>query len=126
MASSHVPVRGDALAKTAGFCGWIWIFFALVGNLGEAGSHVSKLREVGVEYLLNVGGADWAYLVTIAAIPALLFALWGAKRAHRRGAGAPPQARWAPSGNLKQLQRTTDNPACRCGAATITMTCASS
>ena len=84
MASSHVPVRGDALAKTAGFCGWIWIFFALVGNLGEAGSHVSKLREVGVEYLLNVGGADWAYLVTIAAIPALLFALWGAKRAHRR------------------------------------------
>ena len=41
-------------------------------------------EQAALEYLLNVGGADWAYLVTIAAIPALLFALWGAKRAHRR------------------------------------------
>jgi len=29
-------------------------------------------------------GADWRYMITIAAIPALLFALWGAKRAYRR------------------------------------------
>ena len=83
------PVRtcrfvATLLQQTAGFCGWIWILLALVGNLGEAGSHVSKLREVGVEYLLNVGGADWGYLITIAAIPALLFALWGAKRGYRR------------------------------------------
>ena len=33
-------------------------FIALVGNLGEAGSHVRKLREMSVEYLLNVGSAD--------------------------------------------------------------------
>jgi hypothetical protein len=39
---------------------------------------------MSVEYLLNVGSADWGYLITIAAIPALLFALWGAKRAYSR------------------------------------------
>jgi hypothetical protein len=82
------PVRtcrfvATLLQQTAGFCGWIWIIFALVGNLGEAGSHVSTLREASLEYLLNVAGADWRYLITIAAIPALLFALWGAKRAYR-------------------------------------------
>jgi len=83
------PVRGGrfvatVLQQTAGFCGWIWILFALVGNLGEAGSHVSRLREAGLDYLLNVGGLDWRYLLAVSAIPALLVALWNSKRAYRR------------------------------------------
>ena len=84
------PVRtcrfvATVLQQTAGFCGWIWILFALVGNLGEAGSHVGTLREVGLKYLIDVGGAaDWRYLLAIAAVPALLIALWNAKRAYRR------------------------------------------
>ena len=57
------------LQQTAGFCGWIWILFALVGNLGEAGSYVSRLREAGLDYLLDVGGIDWKYLLAIAAVP---------------------------------------------------------
>jgi hypothetical protein len=84
------PVRtcrflATLLQQTAGFCGWIWILFALIGNLGQAGSHVSKLREAGLDYLLDVGGKlDWKYLLAVAAIPALLIALWNAKRAYRR------------------------------------------
>jgi hypothetical protein len=83
------PVRtcrfaATLLQQTAGFCGWIWILFALVGNLGEAGSQVSALRKVGLDYLFDVGGADWRYLLAVAAIPALLLALWNAKRAYRR------------------------------------------
>ncbi len=72
------------LQQTAGFCGWIWILFALAGNLGEAGSQVAALRKVGLEYLIDVGGADWRYLLAVAAVPALLLALWNAKRAYRR------------------------------------------
>ena len=72
------------LQQTAGFCGWVWILFAFVGNLGEAGSYVSRIREVGFEYLLDVGGLDWRYLLAVAAIPALLVSLWSAKQAYRR------------------------------------------
>ena len=100
------PVRtsrflATLLQQTAGFCGWVWILFALIGSLGEAGSHVAALRKVGLEYLIDVGGAaDWRYLLAVAAVPALLIALWNAKRAYRpparHGAGAPgpaPRAR---------------------------------
>jgi hypothetical protein len=73
------------LQQTAGFCGWIWILFALIGNLGEAGSYVSRLREAGFDYLVDVGGkTDWRYLLAVSAVPALLIALWNAKRAYRR------------------------------------------
>lgn len=84
------PVRScrfvaTLLQQTAGFCGWIWILFALVGNLGEAGSQVAAIRKVGLEYLIDVGGAtDWRYLLAVAAVPALLIALWNAKRAYGR------------------------------------------
>jgi hypothetical protein len=84
------PVRtcrfvATLLQQTAGFCGWVWIAFALIGNLGEAGSHVATLRKAGLEYLIDVGGAaDWRYLLAVAAVPALLIALWNAKRAYRR------------------------------------------
>jgi hypothetical protein len=84
------PVRtcrfvATLLQQTAGFCGWAWILFALIGNLGEAGSHVATLRRVGLEYLIDVGGAaDWRYLLAVAAVPALLIAVWNAKRAYRR------------------------------------------
>ena len=84
------PVRtsrfvATLLQQTAGFCGWVWILFALVGNLGEAGSQLATLRKVGLDYLIDVGGAaDWRYLLAVAAVPALLIALWNAKRAYRR------------------------------------------
>lgn len=83
------PVRAcrfvaGLLQQTAGFCGWVWIGLALIGNLGEAGSQVATLRKVGLEYLIDIGGADWRYLLAIAAMPALLVALWNAKRAYRR------------------------------------------
>jgi hypothetical protein len=84
------PVRtgrfvATLLQQTAGFCGWVWILLALVGSLGEAGSQVAALRKVGLEYLIDVGGAaDWRYLLAVAAVPALLIALWNAKRAYGR------------------------------------------
>lgn len=84
------PVRtcrfvATLLQQTAGFCGWVWILFALIGNLGEAGSQLATLRKVGLDYLIDVGGAaDWRYLLAVAAVPALLIALWNARRAYRR------------------------------------------
>ena len=84
------PVRtsrfvATLLQQTAGFCGWVWVAFAVIGSLGEAGSHVATLRKAGLEYLIDVGGAaDWRYLLAVAAVPALLIALWNAKRAYRR------------------------------------------
>ena len=72
------------LHQTAAFCAWAWILFALIGSLGQAGSYVSKLREAGIDYILDVGRLDWKYLLAVSAIPALLFALWNAKRAYRR------------------------------------------
>ena len=85
MAVSTSRFVATALQQTAGFCGWIWILFALIGSLGEAGSYVSRLREAGLDYLLDVGGkTDWRYLLAVSAVPALLIAVWNAKRAYRR------------------------------------------
>jgi hypothetical protein len=83
------PIRSGRFIATllhqaAGFCGWIWILFALVGSLGEAGSYATRLREAGFEYFKDVGGIDWRYLLAISAVPALLVSLWNAKRAYRR------------------------------------------
>jgi hypothetical protein len=85
------PVRtsrflATLLHQTAGFVGWAWILFAVIGSLGEAGSHVSALREAGVKYFVNVsrGDIDWRYLAAAASVPALLLALWNARRAYRR------------------------------------------
>jgi len=72
------------LHQMAAFCGWVWILFALVGSLGEASNHVMSLREAGIDYFKDVGGIDWRYLLAASAIPALLMALWNAKRAYRR------------------------------------------
>jgi hypothetical protein len=46
---------------------------------------VAAIRKVGLEYLIDVGGAtDWRYLLAVAAVPALLIALWNTKRAYGR------------------------------------------
>jgi phospholipase C len=83
------PVRtgrfvATVLHQTAGFFGWAWIVFALIGSIGQAGFHMSKLWEYGVAYLAGVGGSDWERLLALAVVPALLIAIWNAKRAYRR------------------------------------------
>jgi hypothetical protein len=101
------PVRtcrfvATLLQQTAGFCGWIWIFFALIGNLGEAGSHVSTLRKVSLEYLRmwrsRLGLPDHH-----CRSPGSTVRPMGGKArlspASRDGVGALPQARRAPSAN---------------------------
>ena len=52
---------------------------------GSLRVNVAAIRKVGLEYLIDVGGAtDWRYLLAVAAVPALLIALWNAKRAYGR------------------------------------------
>lgn len=83
------PIRTGRFVATllhqmAAFCGWVWILLALVGSLGEASNHAMSLREAGLDYFKDVGGIDWRYLLAVSAVPALLMALWNARRAYRR------------------------------------------
>ena len=70
--------------QTAGFFGWAWILFALIGSIGEAGFHVSTLWQSGLAYFTDMGELDWKYLLALSSLPALMVAIWNAKRAHRR------------------------------------------
>jgi uncharacterized membrane protein YidH (DUF202 family) len=83
------PVRicrfvATLMHQTAGFYGWAWILFTLIGSIGEAGFHVKSLWETGFTYLSNVGGLNWRSVLALSSVPALLVAVWNAKRAYRR------------------------------------------
>lgn len=70
--------------QTAGFFGWTWILFALIGSVAEAGFHVSSLWESGIAYLFDVGGLNWRVLLVLSSILGLLVAVWTAKRSYRQ------------------------------------------
>ena len=72
------------LHQTAGFFGWIWILFALIGSVAEAGFHMSSLWESGIAYLIDVGGYDWRILLVLSSTLGLLIAVWTAKRSYRQ------------------------------------------
>jgi hypothetical protein len=74
-----LAVFGASLAHhTAGFFGWLWLVLALVGALGQASFHLGTLT-----YFKNAGGDQWQVLLGLAAIPALLFAIWNAGSSYR-------------------------------------------
>jgi hypothetical protein len=95
------PVRtcrflATLLQQTAGFYGWVWIVLALVGSIGQIGFHAATVWENGVAYFTAVGGPDWQRLLALSSLPALLIAVWNAKRAWRRlQSRAQPQMRIA-------------------------------
>lgn len=68
---------------TAGFFAWMWLLFALIGNMGQIGFHLTALGEHALSYFKDRDANYWQSILAVAVLPALIIAIWNARRSYR-------------------------------------------